>query len=111
MSGFCNFVYSQDPLRGEIVFHKITREKGDCLPGGFVFELPNKTYPKILKIKRLGELKIIWDNWTVERQNAVTTKYCDIALLLPIEVDEQLLKATIFFGTRLIGVSPSIMRT
>ena len=42
-------------------------------------------------------MKTIWDNWTVERQNTFTTKYGDIALLFPIEVDEQLLKATILF--------------
>ena len=76
---------------------KLQGKKGDCLPRGFVFELPNTVYPKILEIKRLGELKTIWDSWTVERQNAFTTKYGDIALLLPIKVDEQLLKAAILF--------------
>ena len=89
---------------------KLQGKNGNCLPGGFVSELPNTIYPKILKIKRLGELKTIWDSWTVERQNAFTTKYGDIALLLPIEVDEQLLKAVVLFWTHLIGVSPSIMR-
>ena len=42
-------------------------------------------------------MKTIWDNWTIERQNAFTTKYGDIALLFPIEVNEQLLKAAILF--------------
>ena len=54
-------------------------------------------YPKILELKKLQELKTIWDNWTIERQNAFTAKYGDIALLLPVEVDEQLLKAIILF--------------
>ena len=76
---------------------KITREKGDCLLGGFVFELPNAIYPKILEIKKIAELKTIWDSWTVERQNVFTAKYGDIALLLPVEVDEQLLRAIILF--------------
>ena len=58
------------------------------MPRGFVFELPNAIYLKILKIKKLQELKTIWENWTIERQNAFTVKYGDIALLLPIEVDE-----------------------
>ena len=35
--------------------------------------------------------------WTEERQNAFTAKYDDIALLLPIEVDEQLHKPIILF--------------
>ena len=64
---------------------------------GFVFELPNAVYPKILEIKKIAELKTIWDDWTEERQNAFTTKYGDIALLLLIEIDEQLLKAIILF--------------
>ena len=76
---------------------KLLGKKGDCLPRGFVFELPNTIYLKIPEIKRLGELKTIWDNWIVERQNAFTTKYGDVDLLLPIEVDEQLLKAAILF--------------
>ena len=73
------------------------REKGDCLSRDFVFELPNAVYPKIPKLKKLQELKTIWEGWIVERQNAFTAKYNDIALLLPIEIDEQLLKAIILF--------------
>ena len=68
-------------------------------------------YPKFPEIKKIKELKAIWESWTVERQDAFTAKYDDITLLLPIEIDEQLLKAIIFFGTRLIGVSLSIART
>ena len=67
---------------------KLQGKKGDCLSGGFIFELPNTVYPKILEIKKIEELKIIWDSWTVERQNAFTAKYGDIALLLLVEVDE-----------------------
>ena len=58
------------------------------MPRGFVSELPNVVYPKILKIKKIEELKATWDSWTVERQNAFMAKYGDIALLLPVEVDE-----------------------
>ena len=67
------------------------------MPKGFVFELTNAVYPKIFEIKKMVELKTIWDSWTVERQNAFTAKYGDIALLFPVEVDEQLLKAIILF--------------
>ena len=65
--------------------------------GGFVSELPNAVYPKMPEIKKIAKLKTLWDSWTVERQNAFTAKYGDIALLLPMEVDEQLLKAIILF--------------
>ena len=42
-------------------------------------------------------MKAIWESWIVERQNAFTAKYGDIALLFLVEVDEQLLKAIILF--------------
>ena len=64
---------------------------------GFVSELPSVAYPKFSEIKKIKELKAIWESWTVERQYAFTAKYDDIALLLPIEIDEQLLKAIILF--------------
>ena len=67
---------------------KLQGKKGDCLPKGFIFELPNTVYPKFSEIKKVEELKAIWESWTVERQNAFKTKYGDIALLLPIEIDE-----------------------
>ena len=75
---------------------KLYKKRGDCLASGFVSKLPGTVYPKILEIK-LKELKAIWDCWTEERQDAFTVKYSDIALLLPIEVDEQLLKAIVLF--------------
>ena len=81
------------------------------MPEGFVSKLPNAIYSKIPETKKIKELKTIWDNWTIERQNAFTAKYGDIALLLLVEVDEQLLKAIILFWARLIGVSPSIRKT
>ena len=76
---------------------KLQGKKRDCLLRGFVFELPNAVYPKIPELKKLQELKTIWEGWTVERQNAFTAKYGDIALLLPVEADEQLFKAIILF--------------
>ena len=75
---------------------KLHGKKEDCLASGFVLELPGAIYPKIPEIK-LEKLKAIWDRWTEERKNVFTAKYGDIALLLPIEGDEQLLKAMILF--------------
>ena len=66
---------------------KLYEKREDCLASGFVSELSGAVYPKIPEIK-LEKLKAIWDSWTEERQNAFTAKYGDIALLLPIEVDE-----------------------
>ena len=64
---------------------------------GFVSELPSVAYPKFPQIKKIKELKAIWESWTVDRQYAFTAKYGDIALLLQIEIDEQLLKAIVLF--------------
>ena len=76
---------------------KLQRKNGDCLPRDFVFELPNAVYPKILELKKLQELKTIWEGWTVNMQDAFTAKYGDLALLLRVEIDKQLLKAIILF--------------
>ena len=66
------------------------------MASGFVSKLSGTIYPKIPEIK-LKELKTIWEHWTEERRNAFTKKYGEIVVLLPIEVDEQLLKAIILF--------------
>ena len=58
------------------------------MPEGFVSELPSAVYPKFPEIKKIKELKAIWESWTIERQKAFTAKYGDIALLLSIEIDE-----------------------
>ena len=59
---------------------KLQGKKGNCLHEGFVFELPNTVYPKFPEIKKIKELKAIWESWTVERQDAFTAQYGDIAL-------------------------------
>ena len=69
------------------LFVKLHEKRGDCLASGFVSKLLGAVYPNIPEIK-LKKLKAICDRWTKERQNAFTVKYSDIALLLPIEVDE-----------------------
>ena len=69
------------------LFVKLHGKRGDCLVLRFVSKLSGVVYPKIPEIK-LKKLKAIWDRWTEERQNAFTAKYGNIALLLPIEVDE-----------------------
>ena len=49
---------------------KLQGKKGDCLPEGFVSELPSAIYPRFLEIKKVKELQAIWESWTVERQYA-----------------------------------------
>ena len=41
---------------------KLQGKKGDCLLEGFVSELPNAVYLKFLEIKKIKELKAIWES-------------------------------------------------
>ena len=56
-------------------YAKLQGKKGNCLPEGFVFELPSAVYPKFPETKKIKELKAIWESWTVDRQYAFTAKY------------------------------------
>ena len=38
---------------------KLQGKKGNCLPEGFIFELPSAIYPKFPEIKKIKELKAI----------------------------------------------------
>ena len=43
-------------------FAKLQGKKGDCLPEGFVSKLPSAVYPKFSEIKKIKELKAIWES-------------------------------------------------
>ena len=70
---------------------KCQREKGDCLTQEFVSSLSESSFlenqPYDLKY-----LKGIWEKWSPERQAVFKEKYGEIALLLNVEVDWQLIK-------------------
>ena len=53
---------------------KLHEKRWDCLASEFISELSGAVYPKILEIK-LKELKVIWDRWMEERQDAFIAKY------------------------------------
>ena len=42
---------------------------------------------------KVDELHDVWKSWSPEKQKAFSAKYGDIALLLSIQVDEQMIKA------------------
>ena len=46
---------------------------------------------------KVNGLHDVWESWSTEKQKAFSAKYEDIALLLPIQVDEQLVKAIMPF--------------
>ena len=75
---------------------KCQPEKGDCLTKEFVSGLPESSFlgnqPYDLK-----DLKEIWEKWSPERQAEFKGKYGEIALLLNVEIDWQLIKAIMPF--------------
>ena len=75
---------------------KCQREKEDCLTKEFVSGLPESSFlgnqPYDLK-----DLKEIWKKWSPGRQAEFKGKYGEIALLLNVEVDWQLIKAIMPF--------------
>ena len=79
------------------MIHKIIREKGGLSTRRFCFRVPKRDLSKDSRDQENRRTENHMDNWTVERQNTFTDKYGDIALLLPIKIDEQLLKAIILF--------------
>ena len=46
---------------------------------------------------KVNEVHDVWKSWSFEKQKAFSIKYRDIALLFPIQVDEQLIKAIMSF--------------
>ena len=43
------------------------------------------------------ELADVWKGWSIEKQNAFYAKYGDIALLLSMEINEQLIKVIMLY--------------
>ncbi|XVF14269.1 hypothetical protein REPUB_Repub09cG0044100 [Reevesia pubescens] len=69
---------------------------GDCLSEGFVSVLPEAV---LLEWRQndLADLIKVWDQWGSEKHAAFRKKYGDIALLLPVKVDRELIEAMVQF--------------
>ena len=72
------------------------KSKGDWLAENFVSTLPNAITLEKRNIK-VEEVHDVWKGWNPKRQKAFSARYEDIALLLPIQVDEQLIKTIMLF--------------
>ena len=70
--------------------------KEDCLVENFVSVLLNVVFLEKWNIK-IDEVRDGWKGWNVEKKKDFSAQYRDIAILLPIQVDEQLIKAIIPF--------------
>ena len=77
-------------------FEKCQREKGDCLTKEFVSRLPESSFLEN-QLYDLKDLKRIWEKWSPESQAVFKGKYVEIALLLNMDVDWQLIKAIMPF--------------
>ena len=75
---------------------KCQREKGDCLTQEFVSSLSESSFLENQSYD-LKDLKGIWEKWSPERQAEFKGKYGEIALLLNVEIDWQLIKAIMPF--------------
>ena len=72
------------------------KSKGDWLAENFVSTLPNAIILEKRNIK-VEEVHDVWKGWNVEKQKAFSTRYRNITLFLPIQVDKQLFKAIMPF--------------
>ena len=83
-------------LRFAICWISYIEVNGDCLVENFFSTLPKVVFLGKRNI-RVDEVHDVWKNWIFEMQKAFSARYGDIALLLPIQVDEQLIKAIMAF--------------
>ena len=80
----------------EELSEKTQQDKKDSLYGGHIPNLPEAVYLE-LKQNNFSILKGIWEQFGTERQKVFQEKYGDIALLLYVIIDEQMIKAAVLF--------------
>ncbi|KAG8488177.1 hypothetical protein CXB51_018320 [Gossypium anomalum] len=75
---------------------KTQREKGDSLVEGSVANLPEHTTVNVRQ-NNLEDLVRVWNQWDSDTRGIFTERYGDIAHLITIRVDEQLIQAMVRF--------------
>ncbi|KAG8475758.1 hypothetical protein CXB51_032560 [Gossypium anomalum] len=75
---------------------KTQREKGDSLVEGCVANLPEHTTVNVRQ-NNLEDLVRVWNQWDSDTRGIFTKRYGDIAHLITIRVDEQLIQAMVRF--------------
>ena len=80
----------------KVISEEAQKKDGDCLPKDYICSLPEKIRPD-LKQNDLTELVDIWKKWDSEKKIAFQEKYGDLALLLTVEVDVNLIRAMVHF--------------
>ncbi|KAG8490341.1 hypothetical protein CXB51_015529 [Gossypium anomalum] len=75
---------------------KTQREKGDSLVEACVANLPEHTTVNVRQ-NNLEDLVRVWNQWDPDTKGIFTERYGDIAHLITIRVDEQLIQAMVRF--------------
>ncbi|KAG8493640.1 hypothetical protein CXB51_011786 [Gossypium anomalum] len=75
---------------------KTQREKGDSLVEGCAANLPEHTTVNVRQ-NNLEDLVRVWNQWDSDTRGIFTERYGDIAHLITIRVDEQLIQAMVRF--------------
>ncbi|KAG8500235.1 hypothetical protein CXB51_004472 [Gossypium anomalum] len=75
---------------------KTQREKGDSLVEGCVANLPEHLTVNVRQ-NSLEDLARVWNQWDSDTRGIFTERYGDIAHLITIRVDEQLIQAMVRF--------------
>ncbi|KAL1153014.1 hypothetical protein V6Z11_A09G148200, partial [Gossypium hirsutum] len=71
-------------------------KKGDSLTEGFISNLPKHVTSNVHQ-NNLEDLTRIWKQWDSDTRGIFTKKYGDIAHLIAVNVDEQLIQAMVRF--------------
>ncbi|KAG8496843.1 hypothetical protein CXB51_008110 [Gossypium anomalum] len=84
-------------MRGSRLVSKTQREKGDSLVEESVANLPEHTTVNVRQ-NNLEDLVRVWNQWDSDTRGIFTERYGDIAHLITIRVDEQLIQAMVRFS-------------
>ncbi|XP_022716541.1 uncharacterized protein LOC111275424 [Durio zibethinus] len=74
----------------------IQRKEGDCLVEGYISVLLQSVHVDLSQ-NNISELEAIWKQWRMEKKESFSKKYGDVALLMSVKVDEQLMRPAIQF--------------
>ncbi|KAG8480227.1 hypothetical protein CXB51_024838 [Gossypium anomalum] len=94
--GGVNYTNNREECRGSRLVSKNSERKGDSLVEGSVANLPEHTTVNVRQ-NNLEDLVRVWNQWDSDTRGIFTERYGDIAHLITIRVDEQLIQAMVRF--------------
>ncbi|KAG8496185.1 hypothetical protein CXB51_009021 [Gossypium anomalum] len=94
--GGVNYTNNREECRGSRLVSKNSERKGGQPSGRSVANLPEHTTVNVRQ-NNLEDLVRVWNQWDSDTRGIFTEKYGDIAHLITIRVDEQLIQAMVRF--------------